>query len=93
MQDRNVRSYLVLRNVRRPTSPDNLPNPLCTLDLNRNADSNRSGGKKFLGLIVSGNFGGKCIFETISGLHDTFQDLLIVRFVSIPQIIQKLSKN
>ncbi len=59
MQDRNVCSYLVLRNVRRPTSPDYLPNPLVTLDRNGNADSNRSGGKTFLGQIVPGNFGGK----------------------------------
>ncbi len=42
-------AYLVLRNVRRPNvmSPDYLPN-LCTLDRDGNADSNRSGGKKFL---------------------------------------------
>ncbi len=53
--------YLVLRNARKPnvTSPDYLPNLLGTLDLDGNADSNRSGGKKFLGHIVPGNFGGK----------------------------------
>ncbi len=47
-------AYLVLRNVRRPnvTSPDYLPNLLGTLDRDGNADSNRSGGKKFLGHIV-----------------------------------------
>ncbi len=32
------------------------------LDRHRNADSNRSGGKKFLGHIVPGNFGGKAAF-------------------------------
>ncbi len=43
-------AYLVLRNARRPnvTSPDYLPNLLGTLDRDGNADSNRSGGKKFL---------------------------------------------
>ncbi len=43
--------YLVLRNARRPnvTSPDYLPNFLGTLDRDGNADSNRSGEKKFLG--------------------------------------------
>ncbi len=40
-------------------SPDYLPNLLSTLDHDGNADSNRSGGKKFLGQIVPGNFGGK----------------------------------
>ncbi len=49
---------LVLRNVRRPTSPDCLPNLLGTLDRDGNADNNRS-GKKFLRQIVPGNFGGK----------------------------------
>ncbi len=51
--------YFVLRNVRRPTSPGNLPYLLGTLDRDGNADSNRSGGKKFLGQIVPGHFGGK----------------------------------
>ncbi len=32
------------------------------LDRHGNADSNRSGGKKFLGHIVPGNFGGKAAF-------------------------------
>ncbi len=53
-------AYLVLRNACRPvTSPDYLPNLLGSLDRDGNADSNRSVGKKFLGLIVPGNFGGK----------------------------------
>ncbi len=39
-------AYLVLRNTRRPTSPDYLPNLHGTLDRNGNADSNRSAGKK-----------------------------------------------
>ncbi len=56
-------AYLVLRNARRPTSPDYLPNLLGTLDRNGNSESNRSGGKKFLGQIVPGNFGGKVAFE------------------------------
>ncbi len=46
--------YFVLRNARRPTF-----SVLCTLDLDGNADSNRSGGKNFLVQIVPGNFGGK----------------------------------
>ncbi len=52
MQVRDL--YLVLRNACRPnvTSPDYLPNLLGTLDRDGNADSNRSGGKKFLGHIV-----------------------------------------
>ncbi len=56
-------AYLVLSNARRPnvTSPDYLPNLLGTLDRDGNADSNRSGGKKFLGHIVPGNFGGKAL--------------------------------
>ncbi len=37
----------------------NLPNILGTLNLDGNADSNRSGGKKFLGQNIPGNFGGK----------------------------------
>ncbi len=44
------------------TSPDHLPNLLGTLDRDGNADSNRSRGKKFLGHIVSGNFGGKAVY-------------------------------
>ncbi len=52
-------AYLVLRNARRLTSPDYLPNLLGTLNRDGNADSNRSGGKMFLGQIAPGNFGGK----------------------------------
>ncbi len=57
-------AYLVLRNARRPnvTSPDYLPNLLGTLDRDGIADSNRTGGKKFLGRIVAGNFGGKAAY-------------------------------
>ncbi len=57
-------AYLVLRNARRPnvTSPDYLPNLLGSLDRNENTDSNRSGGKKFLGHTVPGNFGGKAAY-------------------------------
>ncbi len=57
-------AYLVLRNTHRPnvTSPDYLPNLLGTLDRDGNADSNRSGGKMFLGHIVPGNFGGKAAY-------------------------------
>ncbi len=56
--------YLVLRNARRPTSPDYLPNLLGTLDHDGNADSNRSGGKKVPGTNCSNNFGGKAaIYE------------------------------
>ncbi len=40
-------------------SLDYLPNFLGSLDHEGNVDSNRSGGKKFLGHIVPGNFGGK----------------------------------
>ncbi len=43
-------------------SPDYLPNLLGSLDRDGNADSNRSGGKKFLGHIVPGNFGGKAAY-------------------------------
>ncbi len=58
-------AYLVLRNARRPTSPDYLPNLLGTLDRDGNADINRSGGKKkFLGQIVTGNFGRKAALES-----------------------------
>ncbi len=64
-------AYLVLRNAHRPnvTSPDYLPNLLGTLDRDGNADSNRSGGKKclgkkFLGHIVPGNFGGKAAYDS-----------------------------
>ncbi len=46
-------AYLVLRNAGRPTSPDYLPNLLGTLDRDGNADSNMSGGKKFLGQMES----------------------------------------
>ncbi len=46
-------AYLVLRNARRPTSPDYLPNLLGTLDPNGNTDSNRSGGKKVPGTNCS----------------------------------------
>ncbi len=48
-------AYLVLRNACRPnvTSPDYLPNLLGTLDRDGNADSSRSGGKKFLRHIVT----------------------------------------
>ncbi len=54
-------AYLVLRNTRRPNvkSPDYFPNLLDTWVRDGNADNNRSGGKKFLGHIFSGNFGGK----------------------------------
>ncbi len=57
-------AYLVLRNARRLNvkSPDYLPNLLGSLDHDGNADSNRSGGKKFLGHIVPGNFGGKAAY-------------------------------
>ncbi len=57
-------AYLVLRNACRPnvTSPDYLPNLLGTLDRDGIADSNRTGGKKFLGRIVAGNFGGKAAY-------------------------------
>ncbi len=50
-------AYLVLRNTCRPNvkSPDYLPNLLGSLNRDRNADRNRSGGKKFLGHIVPGN--------------------------------------
>ncbi len=56
-------AHLVLRNACRPnvTSPDYLPN-LGSLDHDGNADSNRSGGKKFLGHIVQGNFIGKAAY-------------------------------
>ncbi len=49
-------AYLVLRNTRRPTSPDYLPILLGTLDRDGNADINRSGVKKktFLGKKVPG---------------------------------------
>ncbi len=59
-------AYLVLRNARRPnvTSPDYLPNLLGSLDRDGNTESNRSGGKKFLGHIVRGNF-GLCFTELI----------------------------
>ncbi len=48
-------------------SPDYLHILLGTLDRDGNADSNRSGvkkfqGKKFLGQIVPGNFGGKAAY-------------------------------
>ncbi len=48
-------AYLVLRNARRPNvkSPDSLPNLLGTLDLDGNADSNGSGGKKVSGTCCS----------------------------------------
>ncbi len=39
-------AYLVLRNVRRPTSPDYLPNLLSSLDRDGNADIIRSGVNK-----------------------------------------------
>ncbi len=39
-------AYLVLRNARRPMSPDYLPNLLGTLDCDGNANINRSGVKK-----------------------------------------------
>ncbi len=48
-----VLAYLVLRNARRPTSPDYLPNLLGTLDRNGNSESNRSGGKKVPGTNCS----------------------------------------
>ncbi len=53
-------AYFELRNTRRPnvTSPDYLSNLLGTLDRDGNADSNRSGERKFLRHIVPGNFGG-----------------------------------
>ncbi len=63
--------YFVLRNARRATSPDSLPNLLGTLD---HDDSNRCvcvcvcGGVcvcvcvgVLLGQIVPGNFGGKAV--------------------------------
>ncbi len=42
-------AYLVFRNMHRPNvkSPNYLPNLLGSLDHDGNADSNRSGGKKF----------------------------------------------
>ncbi len=54
-------AYLVLRNTHRPNvkSPNYLPNLLGSLDCDGNVDSNRSWGKKFLGHIVPGHFGGK----------------------------------
>ncbi len=67
--------YLVLRNMRRPNikSPDYLPILLGSLDHDGNAESNRSGGKKFLGHIFPGNFGGKAPYvsqnSSLAGLH------------------------
>ncbi len=46
-------AYFVLRNARRPRSPDYLPNLRGTLDRDGNAGSNRSGGKKVPGTNCS----------------------------------------
>ncbi len=54
-------AYLVLRNTHRPNVKSTRLFALSSLYLDHdgNADSNRSGGKKFQGHIVPGNFGGK----------------------------------
>ncbi len=84
--------YFVLRNVRRPMSPDYLPILLCTLDHDENADLNRSGGKKFLGRIVPGNFWWKSGF-LLYGLLDSNRNLFADLHPQATSLLSCLSAN
>ncbi len=77
--------------ARSPTSPDYLPNFHGTLGHDGNADTNRFGGKKFLGQIVSGDFGGNAAFVCISNLNIYYAQDNVESYAEASSILSSFS--